>query len=119
MKQGEDKPTKKDFFPSSCCVFLLFEKIVNMQEEIIWSRDGSLCLYREANGIRLFDMNMNQERFHLELPKVVAVDISPLNNWIVTLVPFKSEPNLQIWDCKTGTLHFSLVQKSFSRSVNN
>ena len=84
-------------------------------------------MYRETNGVRVFDMKTfrlivfticrNSERFHLDLSKVVAIAISPLNNWLVTLTPFKTEPNLQIWDCKTGSLHYSLVQKSFSRSV--
>lgn len=57
------------------------------------------------------------ERFALNLPKVVAVSISPLNSWLLTIVPYKSDPNLQIWDLKTGELHFSVVQKSFSRQV--
>ena len=58
MEQGQNKPTKKDFFPSTCCVVFLFEMGVIVQEEIIWSKDGSLCLYREVNGIRLFDMKL-------------------------------------------------------------
>ena len=57
------------------------------------------------------------ERFALSLPKVVAVSISPQNSWLLTLVPYKSDPNLQIWDLKTGELHFSVIQKSFSRQV--
>ena len=56
-------------------------------------------------------------RFALDLPKVVAVSISPRIKWLVTITPFKSAPNLQIWDLATGELHFELVQKSFSRSV--
>ena len=65
----------------------------------------------------VFYGNRNSERFRLDLPKVVAVSLSPLNNWLVTITPFKQEPNLQIWDMKTGELHYALVQKSFSRSV--
>ncbi|OAO11843.1 eukaryotic translation initiation factor 2A [Blastocystis sp. ATCC 50177/Nand II] len=104
MKDGEDKPTKEDFFPSTNC------------EEVVWSKDGSLCIYRESTGVRVFDMATRTLRFALDLPKVVAVSISPRIKWLVTITPFKSAPNLQIWDLATGELHFELVQKSFSRS---
>lgn len=103
MNDGETKPQKKAFFESTCC------------EGVSWSSDGSICVYRETTGVRVFDMKTNSQRFALDLPKVVAVSISPLNSWLVTLVPFKSEPNLQIWDMATGKLHFSFVQMSFSR----
>ena len=60
----------------------------------------------------------NKELFSLSLPKIVAVAISPLNNWLITLTPFKTDPNLQIWSMKTHELHYALIQKSFSRSVH-
>ena len=58
-----------------------------------------------------------KERFRLELPKVVAVSISPKDSWLTTITPFKQEPNLQVWDLKTGELHYSFVQHSYSRTV--
>ena len=53
----------------------------------------------------------------LDLPKVVALNLSPLENWLVTIVPFKQVPNLQIWNLKTGELHHSFSQSSYSRDV--
>lgn len=58
-----------------------------------------------------------KERFSLNLPKVVAVSISPKDSWLTTITPFKQEPNLQVWDLKTGELHYSFVQHSYSRTV--
>ena len=94
---------------------------------MVWSHDGSLCIYRETTGVRVFDMETycrslpftrrKTMRFAIDLPRVVAVSVSPRIKWLVTITPYKSAPNLQIWDLATGTLHFELVQKSFARSV--
>ena len=72
-----------------------------------WKRASHL------NGL----MSRKALRFALDLPKVVAISISPRIHWLVTITPFKNTPNLQIWDLATGHLHFELIQKSFSRSV--
>lgn len=93
----------------------------------MWSHDGALCIYRETTGVRVFDMetyfrslsftHRKAMRFALDLTRVVAVSVSPCIKWLVTITPYKSAPNLQIWDLATGTLHFELVQKSFARNV--
>ena len=57
----------------------------------MWSHDGSLCIYRETTGVRVFDMETycrslpftrrKAMRFALDLPRVVAVSVSPRIKW--------------------------------------
>ncbi len=126
MKEGEEKPSKVDFFTSNNCVWDYMSSchLGGSALEQVWRtmysswNNRNSCYWHEVVGFLLsFYGNRNSERFRLDLPKVVAVSLSPLNNWLVTITPFKQEPNLQIWDMKTGELHYALIQKSFSRSV--
>lgn len=111
MKEGEEKPSKVDFFTSNNCVWDYMSSchLGGSALEQVWRtmysswNNRNSCYWHEVVGFLLsFYGNRNSERFRLDLPKVVAVSLSPLNNWLVTITPFKQEPNLQIWDMKTG-----------------
>lgn len=90
---------------TALCVFSVKRRVFASSRRI------RILHHSERHGFR------KKEILKLDLPKVVALSLSPLENWLVTIVPFKQVPNLQIWNLKTGELHHSFTQCSYSRDV--
>ncbi|XP_067851088.1 eukaryotic translation initiation factor 2A [Heptranchias perlo] len=83
-----------------------------------FSKDGSLFAWCNGENVNIVGILDGRSLHSLDLPKVALLAFSPQNNILATWQPYittknnaQGEPNLQIWDLKTGQCLKSFFQK--------
>ncbi|KAM4566909.1 eukaryotic translation initiation factor 2A [Odontesthes bonariensis] len=121
----QPSPFQRDARPSRCATF---------------SRDGTLFGWCNGHSVSVVRSNDGSAVSSLDLPKTALLELSPLNNILVTWQPYtkaqdspQGDANLQLWEVPSGRLIKALYQKKLeswcpswsddekicARSVNN
>ncbi|XP_072247916.1 eukaryotic translation initiation factor 2A [Leuresthes tenuis] len=99
----QPSPLQRDARPSRCVTF---------------SRDGTLFAWCNGHSVSVVRSKDGSVVSTLDLPKTALLELSPLNNILVTWQPYtktqdspQGEPNLQLWEALSGHLIKALYQK--------
>ncbi|KAI1893842.1 hypothetical protein AGOR_G00127830 [Albula goreensis] len=104
--------------PPKCEEYSSFQRDNAKSRVVAFSKDGSLfgwCSGDKVNVVRVADGALVQS---LDLPKTALLEFSPLGSVLATWQPYsktqdnpQGDPNLQLWELKTGTCLKTFYQK--------
>ncbi|XP_008304260.1 eukaryotic translation initiation factor 2A-like, partial [Stegastes partitus] len=104
--------------PPQCEQHSAFSSDCGVCRCVTFSKDGTLLAWSNKNGVSVVKSSDGSSVSTFDLPKTALMEISPLNNVLVTWQPYtktqdspQGEANLQLFDLQSGQLIKALYQK--------
>ena len=82
--------------------------------------NGKTLAVVNFKGINLVDIESKKEVLHIPKKGVIALDWSPLENFVISCEKYKEgQKNLSVWDAKTGNLVLDFEWKNTAKDGPN